>query len=377
MTALPALAPIGYRGRIDRVRDRLNQQGLPPALLVTDPAEIRWCTGFGGSTAWLAICPDTAVLGTDYRYLDRAQAELAAAEVEDQIEVVVGRTRHDQHQMQLASFAGHVSVGASAQHLSHARWVELSAELPLQPVTAVIGELRRSKDEGELARISAACRFADAALALVAPSLGSGLTESQIRNELEYQMRCAGADGPSYDTIVASGPINAARPHHGAEQRRIEEGDLVVIDVGALVDGYHSDMTRSFVAGTPSAQQLDLYGLVLEAQSAGLGALGPGVPASEIDRACRAVFERAGYADWYLHASGHGVGLAIHEEPFHAASSTAELVVGDVVTVEPGLYRAGFGGIRIEDLAVVTDSGCRILTHTPKDTPWLPSPPTT
>ena len=190
-------------------------------------------------------------------------------------------------------------------------------------------------------------------------------------------MRCHGADGPSYDTIVASGPDHSARPHHQAGDRKIVEGDTVVIDVGALVDGYHSDMTRSYVIGEPTTEQRDLYDFLLEVQLAGLAAVSAGVPAKSVDAACRSMAIINGYGGWFLHSTGHGVGLLIHEDPFESPTSSAELRAGDVVTVEPGLYRVGFGGFRIEDLVEVTDTGCRILTASPKDTPCPPSPPTT
>lgn len=368
---------IGYAGRLDRVRSRLAaEHGDVGGVLVTDPADIRWCTGFSGSTSWLAVLADGAVLGTDHRYAERAAAELAAAGVDADIEIHAGRTRAEQRREMAARFAGLEVVGAQARHLSHAEWTELAADLPLRAVDGLVAAERRVKDAGEVARIESACRYADAALGEVAPLLASGLTEADVRDELEYRMRRFGADGPSYDTIVASGPEHAARPHHGAERRTIVEGDWVVIDVGALVDGYHSDMTRSFVVGEPDERQLALYALVLEAQLAGLAAVAPGTPSRDVDRACREVFDRAGYGDWFVHASGHGVGLAIHEDPFHADTSTLDLVLGDVVTVEPGLYRAGVGGVRVEDLVVVTETGCRILTHSPKDDPCLPSPPT-
>ncbi|MBA3286666.1 MAG: M24 family metallopeptidase, partial [Acidimicrobiia bacterium] len=232
------------------------------------------------------------------------------------------------------------------------------------------------KDAGELARIERAATIAAAALAEVAPMLADEPTEADVRDELEHRMRRLGADGPSYDTIVASGPDHAARPHHETGRRTIVEGDTVVIDVGALLDGYHSDMTRSFVVGEPSADQERIYALVLEAQMTGLETVAPGVAARALDAACRDVFTAAGLADWYLHGTGHGVGLDIHEDPFAASTSTAELLEGDVVTVEPGLYRGGFGGFRIEDLVTVTANGCRRFTHLSKDSPCLPSPPT-
>ncbi len=364
------LPPLEHAGRTDRVRARLDVA----ALIVTEPHDIRWLTGFRGSTGWVVLLPDRTLLITDRRYGERAAAETAPA---DDVEVVVGTDRPDLRARLVAALAGVGRVGAQASHLSHAVWEDWAADLPLEPVDGAVAAERRSKDRGEIARIELAARIADRALAEVAPRLGETPTELDVRHELEYLMRRFGAEGPSYDTIVASGPEHAARPHHGAERRTITEGDTVVIDVGALVDGYHSDMTRSYVIGTVSPRQQEIYDLVATAQAAGLAAVGPGVATRDVDAACRAVFAAAGFADWYLHATGHGVGLQIHEEPFHAPTSTAELLLGDVVTVEPGLYRAGFGGVRIEDLVEVTPSGQRTLTETPKDAPCLPSPPTT
>jgi Xaa-Pro aminopeptidase len=369
-----SLPPIQYAGRADRLRAAAAERDLI-ALAVTDLTNIRWLTGFSGSNASLAVLPDRCVLVTDGRYRDRARDELDAAGVE--CEVVVGFTQSEQHARFVDAFAGVGAVGAEARALSHARWEALAADLPIVAADGLVEDGRRTKDAGELARIAAACRCADAALAEVAPMLGGGMREADVRAELEYRMRRHGADGPSYDTIVASGPDHAARPHHGATSRMIVDGDTVVIDVGALVDGYHSDMTRSFVIGSPGDSQREIYDLLLAIQLAGLAAVRAGVPAKDVDAVCRAMATEAGYADWFLHSTGHGVGLLIHEDPFESPASVLELRVGDVVTVEPGLYRVGFGGFRIEDLVEVTDNGCRVLTATPKDSPCPPSPPTT
>ncbi len=368
---IDALPSVGYADRADRVRRRFDE----PALLVTNLTNVRWLTGFTGSNGWVAVLPDRLVLGTDGRYRERAAAELAAAGVD--AEILIGFTRVEQHDNLVGTLRGLAGVGAEASALTHAAWTSLAAEVDIVPSDGHVEAERRVKDAGEIARIAHAARLADAALAAVAPTLGDEPTEVDVRDELEYTMRRLGADGPSYDTIVASGPENAARPHHAPGTRRIVEGDTVVIDVGALVDGYHSDMTRSYVVGDPTAEQQEIYDLVLEAQLAGLGAVSEGVAARDVDAVCRDIFEDAGHLDWYLHGTGHGVGLLIHEDPFHSPTSTQELLDGDVVTVEPGLYRSGFGGFRVEDLVVVTESGCRILTETPKESPCLPSRPTT
>ena len=368
---IDALPSVGYADRADRVRRRFDE----PALLVTNLTNVRWLTGFTGSNGWVAVLPDRLVLGTDGRYRERAAAELAAAGVD--AEILIGFTRVEQHDNLVGTLRGLAGVGAEASALTHAAWTSLAAEVDIVPSDGHVEAERRVKDAGEIARIAHAAHLADAALAAVAPTLGDEPTEVDVRDELEYTMRRLGADGPSYDTIVASGPENAARPHHAPGTRRIVEGDTVVIDVGALVDGYHSDMTRSYVVGDPTAEQQEIYDLVLEAQLAGLGAVSEGVAARDVDAVCRDIFEDAGHLDWYLHGTGHGVGLLIHEDPFHSPTSTQELLEGDVVTVEPGLYRSGFGGFRVEDLVVVTESGCRILTETPKESPCLPSRPTT
>ena len=371
---MTTLAPIGYAGRPDGVRRRLDGA----TLVVSTPSNIRWLTSFGGSLGWVVIGPERCVLVTDGRYGERAAADLAAAGLDGTVEVVVGTTRAAirDHVVALAGAAGG-PVTAEAGHLSHAAWTDLATDLALTPDAGTLAALRRTKDEGELARMALAAEIADAALTAAAPMLAATPTEADVRDELEHRMRRLGADGPSYDTIVASGPDNAARPHHETGRRTIVEGDTVIIDVGALVDGYHSDMTRSFVIGDPTADQAAIYDLVLRAQLAGLDAVRPGASGRDIDAACRDLFTDAGYADWYIHGTGHGVGLDIHEDPFSSTVSRDELVVGDVVTVEPGLYRGGFGGVRIEDLVAVTADGGRRLTHLSKDTPCLPSPPTT
>ncbi len=370
-TPAPAFPDHAITARVDRVRELMTVD----AMLVTDITNIRWLTGFSGSNAWVIIDANRLIFGTDGRYRERAEAELRTVGVD--ADIVVGFSQPQQlEQLVVAARSVQGSLGAESRHLTHAKWQELSRDLALVAADGHVERARRVKDAGEIARIAWAAELASAALHDVAPLLAAEPTETDVRRELEYRMRLHGADGPSYDTIVASGPDHAARPHHGATARRIVEGDLVVIDVGALVDGYHSDMTRTFVVGDPTDEQLDTYDLVRRSQLEGLSVIGPDVSARDVDAACRGVFVDAGRAEMFLHGTGHGVGLLIHEDPFMATTSTATLVAGDVVTVEPGLYRVGFGGVRIEDLVVVTEDGHRNLTDFRKDTP-CPSPPTT
>ena len=341
-----------------------GQIGLD-ALLFTDLTDVRWLTGFTGSNGWVVVRSGVTTLGTDTRYGDRAEAETQGTGVE-----IVALQNRASLQDSLIEAAGSGEVGLDGRSVSQAVWSQLAGELDLASVDSLVATARETKDDAEIERIEAAAGATDAALAEVEPMLfgtiDEPVTEADVRNELEYRMRRHGADDRSYNTIVASGPEHAARPHHEVGDRTIVAGDTIVIDVGALVDGYHSDMTRSYVIGEPTAQQREVYDLVQVSQTAGLEALRNGITAHAVDSACRDVFTAADYGDWYLHGTGHGVGLQIHEPPFHSQVSDEVIQTGNVVTIEPGLYRGGFGGIRIEDLVVVTSDGHRVLTQHPK-----------
>jgi Xaa-Pro aminopeptidase len=247
----------------------------------------------------------------------------------------------------------------------------------LVPSDGLVDRLRIVKDDGEIARVEAAAAIATAALASVGGLLWERPTEAEFGLALDTEMRRLGAAGPSFETIVASGP-NGAKPHHRPSGRTIEAGELVVLDFGAKVDGYCSDMTRTACLGEPTAEQQRLLDVVTEAQAAGVAAVREGRTCREVDAACRDLITANGWGERFSHGTGHGVGLEIHEDPrlSWAAPEDATLAARSVVTVEPGVYLAGVGGVRIEDSVVVTRDACRSLTHAPKDPAW-PSPPTT
>ncbi len=364
------MPPLEIAGRCGRVRDHFDQA---EALLVSDLTNVRWLTGFTGSNGWALLAADQVVLFTDGRYGDQATAQLAEAGVDGRVIVgLSGAAILDAIAVEVAPFD---SVGFEAAHVTYEQFQRYQGlfKASLVPVGGAVEAERRRKDAGEIARMAEACRIADIALADVELP---GRSEAAVRNQLEVRMRELGASGPSYETIVATGPVNAARPHHRPTDTVIAAGHAVIIDVGALYDGYHSDMTRTFFVGEPTPQQLELYEVVLTAQAAGVAAVEAGISTAELDSVCRDAITAAGYGEWFTHGSGHGVGLLIHEDPFINRTGDLKLQVGDVVTVEPGVYREGFGGIRVEDLVVVTDHGCRVLTASPKDSPCPPSPPT-
>ena len=365
-----SLPPLRTGGRVGRLWDRLAGADVDAAVIV-EPANVRWLTGFTGSNGVVVVRgADEALLVTDARYEEQAPAQVGAAGCSGEIEIVVARDPAAAAAPRLGDPA-RVGIEDRVAWGEQIHWSEaVTAETV--PLAGIVERLRAVKDSAELARMEAAANIADEALASVVPMLRPGTTESHLQRALDGAIRSAGASGPAYDTIVASGP-NAALPHATPTDRRLESGDLVIIDVGALVDGYRSDMTRTFVLGDPSDRAAAMLEAVERSQRAGVAVVEPGVEAGEIDKACRSVLDDAGMGDAFVHGTGHGVGLDIHELPRVASRSTAALEPGNVLTVEPGVYFPGFGGVRIEDLLVVTDSGCRPLTLHPK-TPLLPLP---
>jgi Xaa-Pro aminopeptidase len=342
------------------------------ALLVTSMTNIRYLTGFTGSAGMLFVLPDQVVLLTDGRYATQATEQLAAVGVD--AELVIARAA-DQASRARRLVAPHrlSHLGLEAGHVSWARQRAFSEEwfpgVELLPTLNLVEGLRKVKDPGELARLAAAAEIADQALERVRAQLAHGLTEEAFGRRLDFEMRSLGASGPSFETIVASG-ANAAMPHHRPGARHIQRGEPVVLDFGARFDGYCSDMTRTvWVDRVDDPELRRAVDVVWASQAAGVRAVGPGVKCADVDAACREIIAQAGWADFFVHGTGHGVGLDIHEAPSVAATSTDTLETGHVVTVEPGVYLPGLGGVRIEDTVVVTEDGCRPLNSTPKDLP--------
>lgn len=356
------LPPLDVAGRADRVRDAAADAGCD-ALVVSDLTNVRYLTGFTGSAGVLVVLADTLVLITDGRYQEQAADQLAAVGVD--ADLVITR---DTVPALASALVGTDRVGLEADHVTwdaQRRWAEALAVEPVPTLGLVLG-LRAVKDEGEVARLEHAAAIADEALAEVREMLRHRPTERDVARALESEMLDRGAQGPSFETIVASGP-NAARPHARPGDRTIVDGDLVVVDFGALYDGYHSDMTRTFAVGEPSPVQRRMLDVVAGAQAAGVAAVRAGVPCVAVDRACREVVGDAGWAEAFVHGTGHGIGLVIHEEPRLSPESASLLAPGHCVTVEPGVYLRDHGGVRIEDSLVVTATGCRALTASPYD----------
>ncbi|GAA4184987.1 aminopeptidase P family protein [Streptosporangium oxazolinicum] len=365
-------------------RRRANLAALLPAheadaILVTGGVNVRYLTGLASSNAAVLVRADaTATLATDSRYLGAARRVCADIEVIERSDVAgallpeTGRT------------------GIEAEHMSVAGYFRLGGEPPR--LSGVVESLRLVKDDEEIGLVRTACELTDRAFAEVLPELRPGLTEKEVARALERRMVELGADGLAFDSIVASGP-NGAIPHHSPSDRPLERGDLVTMDFGALYRGYHADMTRTVAIGEPAGWQRELYDLVHASQRAGVLAARTGAALHEVDAAARDLIGEAGYGEFFKHGLGHGVGLQIHEAPFLSprkpedsrgerdGSPTPERSSREPerdheharledrvpVTVEPGVYLPGRGGVRIEDTLVARDGGPELLTRTTKE----------
>jgi len=334
--------------------------GTLDAALVTSLLSVRYLTGFTGSAGTVLVRADgSTVLATDGRYEVQAHAECP------DVEVTI--TRSGRRELAARVLAGGASrIGFEDLHLSVAAFRDLPHLASWEPLGSALDQLRMVKDADELDTLRRACSATDQALASTLPRLAPGATERQVARWIDDELR-ERSDGPGFDTIVASGP-NGAIPHHQPADRSIQAGDLVTIDFGARVDGYHADMTRTVLVGAGlSDWQREMYDAVRQAQAAGVAALAPGRSASEVDAASRDVIEAAGLGEYFVHGLGHGVGLQIHEAPYLGSSSTDKLAASVPVTVEPGVYVPGRGGVRIEDTVVVHADRVESLTTTTRE----------
>ena len=337
--------------RVDSLRASLEEP-----LLVTNGVNVRYLVGFSSSNAALFVEPERVRLFTDFRYAETARAVEGVEFVETKRSLVGA----------LAELLDG-TVGFEADAVSYASWEVLRAGgLELVPRRGVVEALRAVKDESELEKIRRAGEITSEGYARLADERFVGRTERELAWRLEDLFRELGADAPAFESIVASGP-NAAKPHARPTDRTMEAGETIVIDAGAMVEGYNADCTRTFATGPLPEELKAAYQATLEGQLAGLEAVRAGVTGIDADAAARDKIEAAGLGEHFGHGLGHGVGLEVHEAPRLSRESSDTLVAGNVATVEPGVYLAGLGGIRIEDLVVVTDDEPEILTSFTKD----------
>lgn len=356
MICMPQFADTRFSHRRRALSATLAGQRID-SMLVTHLTHVRFLSNFSGSNAALLIGKDlSASICTDGRYTTQI-----AAEVPD-IEAVIERASA---KALLSTVEGPRRVGFEADYVSVAELERLQEaageDVVLVPVTGVIEGLRLKKDVVSLNRLREVAALATSCLEQVITQDLRGRTERDVAAELEYLMRKAGAERPSFDTIVASGE-NSAKPHHGAADRVIQDGDFVTIDFGAHDRGFNSDMTRTFLIGEPTDQQREIYELVRKAQQAGVAAATPGTPLVDVDKACRDIITEGGYGEYFVHSTGHGVGLDVHEAPYAAVTGEGVLEPGMTLTIEPGIYVPGLGGVRIEDTLIIREGAPEVIT---------------
>ncbi len=349
--------------RQERLAAALAERGLD-ALLVSDLTNVRYLTGYVGSNAMALVGPEVRMLLTDGRYATSARAQA------DGVEVVIGRrdlVADAARSMAELGSAPRVGVEEDSLTLArHGRLEEAAGAVRMVATAGLVEDLRAIKDARELAAIREAAAIADRALLAVLAEPILGRSEADLSFALQAALRREGAEGPSFPIIVAAG-ANGALPHAVPGEDPIPSDTLVVVDLGAVFRGYCSDMTRTVVVGAPPAALRRAYEVCRAAQEAAIGAVRAGVAAAEVDAAARGPIVEAGFGDAFAHGVGHGVGLDVHERPGVRRESTEALASGMVITVEPGIYLEGLGGVRIEDLVVVTDEGAEVLSTAPKD----------
>lgn len=334
-------------------------------ILIDDMANLHYFAGFTGTTGLAFVTGAEAFFITDSRYIQQASDQCEGYSVVEHARgayPAFGEILRDHVQKEMTKLAvvgNHMTVNTLETVKK-----EIGTEITIVPVT--LEHLRAVKNEEELEYMRKAAAIGDAAFAELLKVLKVGMTENEARIVLESAMLRLGSEGPSFDTIVASG-VRSSMPHGVASDKVIEEGDFVTFDFGAIYKGYHSDMTRTVVMGRASGRQKIIYEAVLAAQKAGVAAVRPGLTGEALDKLVRDMLKEQGYGEYFRHGLGHGVGLDIHELPVASPSSTSVLEENMVVTVEPGVYFDGDMGLRIEDSVIVTADGCEILTKTPKE----------
>ena len=346
--------------RVQAARKLLEEKGLDAAFIAS-PANIRYLSGFAGTDSYLYLSSKRQVILTDSRYTLQAEEEGKDCEVRtikgERVYGVLLKELLEEDKVKRLGFEDGVMTWQFVKKLQEAAGDKWGEELSL---------LRAVKDEGEIEKLARAEQIGDEAFSYILTQIKPGITELEIAAKLEYYMKSHGAQEKGFDTIAASG-LHSAMPHAVPSEKVLEKGDFLTLDFGCKYQGYCSDMTRTVVIGKANEKQKEIYKIVLEAQEAALAGLRAGMTGAEGDALARKVIEEAGYGDYFGHGLGHSVGLEIHEKPALSPKDQTILRPGIIETVEPGIYIPGLGGVRIEDMTVITENGIKNLTSSPKE----------
>ncbi|WP_442596542.1 M24 family metallopeptidase [Neobacillus sp. D3-1R] len=348
--------------RLEKLRKKMQETGVD-AVFVSSVENRYYFSNFRGSAGALFITENHAILLTDFRYVDQAKKEASLFEVINHNRELFSYVKRlvETHHVQ--------TLGIEYESLPVEEFLAVKEAVPsvsLEKVDHLYYDIRMIKDEQEIEYLRQGVSYCDQAFEHILSFIRPGMTEMEVGLELEFFMRKAGAEGIKANHVIASGE-RSSLPHGQATDRVIQVGDFVKMDIGARVKGYYSDFTRTVVVGEPSEKQLEIYNIVKKAQLAALKEIGPGKVCSELDEVARSIIRDAGYGDNFGHSLGHSIGLAVHEKPAMRYGDQTVLQPGMVITVEPGIYIPGFGGVRIEDFVVITENGYRNLTTATKE----------
>lgn len=352
---------MSFPQRLQRLKDKVRRKGLD-ALLVSKLPNVKYLSGFSGTEAMMLVTGERSIFITDFRYIEQAQEECQG------LEVVERRKTFTQVLVWLVRRLGLRKMGFDAESLNFAQYSELMRSLGkrrMVPVKGLVERMREIKDEGELEKTREAIRVAEDAFDRLRDRLSSDLTEREVANHLEFNMKNLGADAPAFNTICAVAE-RASLPHSPLTDRKLLPGEPILIDWGARCKSYNSDLTRVLFHNRIASQARTIYKIVLDAQARAIEGIREGVSAREVDLAARTYIEKKGYGRNFGHGLGHGIGLEVHESPRLNRTNRRPLRRGMVITVEPGIYIPRWGGVRIEDMVLVKEGGCEVLSHTPR-----------
>lgn len=353
---------IAVKNRVNKLRALFSKSNID-AILITSESNRKYLSGFTGSTGYLLVSEQEALFITDFRYVDQAKEQcpdFVVIDNERKMNQALKDSIEKLNIRQLGFEKDHVTYG------QYSEWKGFIHSAQLVPTSGLIEELRLIKDETEIGHIRKAVEIADQTFTHILGVIRPGVKEEDIAIEMEFYMRKLGASGASFDTIVASG-VRSALPHGRASSKVIQEGELVTLDFGAIYNGYVSDITRTVAVGEVSSQLKEIYAVCLDAQLTGVNNIKAGMSGKEADALCRDVITKAGYGDNFGHSTGHGIGLEVHEGPNASVASEIILQPGMLLTVEPGIYISGIGGVRIEDDIIITTHGNEILSKSTKE----------
>lgn len=347
--------------KLQKVRESFDKLGID-GLLITSNYNRRYISNFTGTSGVVLIGLSDAKFITDFRYVEQASKQCVGFEIVKHVGTITDEVAEQAKSM------GIKKLGFEQDHVTFSSFktFEKAVEGELVPVSGLIEKIRLIKTDAEIKILKEAADIADAAYKHILDFIRPGLTELEVSNELEFFMRKAGATSSSFDTIVASG-YRSALPHGVASEKIIEKGDFITLDYGAYYKGYVSDITRTLAVGEPDPKLKEIYQIVYEAQHLGMDGIKPGMTGKEADALTRDYISEKGYGEYFGHSTGHGIGLEVHEGPALSFKSDTVLVPGMVVTVEPGIYIPGLGGVRIEDDTIITEKGNETLTHSTKE----------